>query len=322
MQCGACTYENKPGSLQCSICSTPLQSLEEPVDIVVDEEEVPKESTRLFCDLDRLFIGAVDRALQDLYDRVNKKQITSKEDLDMQLLIAESCIHGSVNGSISHIYVEEALSYVRNTMFARLQSYFALHRRLVTDSIGTGLEEKVFPFWDEDMDYQGAPYKTVSIDPTTAEYEWMLALFKGSGYNNLKVDRIQNHELLRNYQLFKRTIPDKTEAFLFHGTSDSSVDSICASNIDPRMNGKNGVMYGFGAYFARKYTTSLKFCTGRKKIMFLAKVLIGRWKTVGKAGMKKPPSGFDTVCDKVQNPQMHVVFDRHQIIPIYRIELL
>jgi len=314
---------NQPASLKCAVCDTPFDMPEpsapfDPVEMMVDQEEKEDKGVRLFCDLDRMFIGAVDCVLTDLYDKVEKKQITSTEDLDMQLMIAESCIHGSVNGAISHAYVEEALSYVRRTMFERLKRHFALHRKMITD--GGVSDEKVFPFWDDEMDYRGATYRTVSVDSGTAEYEWMMALFNGSGLK-LKVDRVQNPTLLRNYRLFKRTIPDKTEAYLFHGTSASSVDAICSTNIDPRMNGKNGVRYGFGAYFARKYTTSLGFCTGGKRVMFLAKVLIGRWKTGGKQGMKKPPDGFDSVCDTVRNPQMHVVFDRHQIIPIYRIEL-
>ena len=117
---------------------------------------------------------------------------------------------------------------------------------------------------------------------------------------------------------------DKTTAFLWHGSAAKSVELIAKSNLDPRLNGKNGIVYGKGAYLARTPATSLGFCLPGKRggtlKMLLVKALIGRHKTRGVTTMVKPPQGFDSVVNNVQSPEIHVVFDMAQLYPAYVIE--
>ncbi|KAJ8391028.1 hypothetical protein AAFF_G00096490 [Aldrovandia affinis] len=49
------------------------------------------------------------------------------------------------------------------------------------------------------------------------------------------------------------------ERHLFHGTTEDSAKEICSNNFDPRVSGKNGVVYGRGSYFAQDASYSNKY---------------------------------------------------------------
>lgn len=54
--------------------------------------------------------------------------------------------------------------------------------------------------------------------------------------------------------------------------------------------------------------------------MVLAKVLLGR-QAPGKSGMRKPPTGCDSVTGVVGHEATHVVFDNDQAYPLYIVTL-
>lgn len=81
------------------------------------------------------------------------------------------------------------------------------------------------------------------------------------------------------------------ERHLFHGTVRDFIEDIC-HNFDPRVSGVNGVVYGYGSYFARDASYSNTFAAvspdAGVRHMFLAKVLVGKV-SVGKCKYRRPP---------------------------------
>ena len=73
------------------------------------------------------------------------------------------------------------------------------------------------------------------------------------------------------------------ERLLYHGTSHDVVDDICFQNVDFRMSGKNGTMYGKGAYFSPSARYSHGYSKPDSKghyYMFVVQVLVGRYTMV------------------------------------------
>lgn len=112
------------------------------------------------------------------------------------------------------------------------------------------------------------------------------------------------------------------EKSLFHGTD--SIDTcygICTNNFDFRLSGKNATMYGKGSYFATTAKYSNCYTRGPLRLMFRARVLIGRY-TKGEKDIACPPNipgeghkRFDSCVDDETNPTIFVVFDRNQSYP-------
>lgn len=116
------------------------------------------------------------------------------------------------------------------------------------------------------------------------------------------------------------------EQQLFHGTdSEEVVRGICVNGFDFRVSGKNGTVYGKGAYFARDASYSNNYTNIRgKKYMFQAKVLVGRF-TKGTADMTRPPPRaghvlYDSCVNDINQPTIFVTFDQNQSYPEFLIE--
>ncbi|XP_046559247.1 uncharacterized protein LOC124268250 [Haliotis rubra] len=116
------------------------------------------------------------------------------------------------------------------------------------------------------------------------------------------------------------------EQQLFHGTdSEEVVRGICVNGFDFRVSGKNGTVYGKGAYFARDASYSNNYTNIRgKKYMFQAKVLVGRY-TKGTADMTRPPPRaghelYDSCVNDINQPTIFVTFDQNQSYPEFLIE--
>lgn len=119
---------------------------------------------------------------------------------------------------------------------------------------------------------------------------------------------------------------NENEKTLFHGTdSFETCKGICTNNFDFRLSGKNGTVYGEGAYFAKeaKYSNNYtKSGESDKRYMFLAKVLVGSY-TKGNSSLKRPPETgvgsklYDTCVDNESDPNIYVVFELNQCYPLY-----
>lgn len=132
--------------------------------------------------------------------------------------------------------------------------------------------------------------------------------------------------------MLKRKSKEPLEKHLFHGTTKEASESICLNNFDPRVDNVNGRSYGLGTYFATtsqmsNYYAGLQEPVGVRH-MFLAKVLVGRTCLGDKHDRRPPPYNsktqqhalYDTCVNRMENPQMFVVFDSCQCYPYYLIK--
>ncbi|XP_041378353.1 protein mono-ADP-ribosyltransferase PARP11-like [Gigantopelta aegis] len=157
-----------------------------------------------------------------------------------------------------------------------------------------------------------------------------------SQFNIQSLFRIQNPSLWKKYCDTKATMemtlqqegmagPVK-EKQLFHGTEDNVtvIRGICHNNVDFRLSGKNGSVYGDGAYFARDAKYSHSYTKGPVRFMFLSRVLVGQY-AKGDSSYRRPPSRvghtlYDSCVNDVKNPSVYVIFDIAQSYPEYLME--
>ncbi|KPP64110.1 TCDD-inducible poly-like [Scleropages formosus] len=147
-------------------------------------------------------------------------------------------------------------------------------------------------------------------------------IFQWDKYRRQKEHMLNRHPHLR----------DTLERYLFHGTTEDAAKDICWNNFDPRVSGKNGVVYGHGSYFARDASYSDSYAQASTKSpykhMFLAKVLVGNM-SLGKRKYCRPPplegkvgryEAYDTCVNHLNDPTVFVVFDNCQCYPYYLIK--
>ncbi|OCT90698.1 protein mono-ADP-ribosyltransferase TIPARP isoform X2 [Xenopus laevis] len=160
-----------------------------------------------------------------------------------------------------------------------------------------------------------------------------------SSYLILEIFRIQNYFQWERYSRKRAHMRQNAEEnekrllerHLFHGTDQGSVEAICRQNFDPRMCGKNGILYGQGCYFARDASNSNHFTGGSlpgHRFMFLAKVLVGR-PSVGHVSFRRPPQInpsdpcsplYDSCVSSGRDPSIFVIFDNDQCFPYFLIK--
>ncbi|XP_030006202.1 protein mono-ADP-ribosyltransferase PARP11 isoform X2 [Sphaeramia orbicularis] len=195
------------------------------------------------------------------------------------------------------------------------------------------------------------PYQLILLNEASPEYQTVAHYVKGEGLLDrsiISINRIQNLDLWEIYCRKKKHlmriqgVKHIEERRVFHGTKMKNVDSICKYNFDLRLAGHNGHVYGKGIYFARHaayadnysesstdplplYGRQTQVLPGqRTKVIFLARVMIGR-STVGQKRFVTPDDGkIDRTCDScvddINNPNIFVVFDPNQIYPEYLIQ--
>ncbi|XP_062374609.1 protein mono-ADP-ribosyltransferase PARP12-like [Sardina pilchardus] len=176
-------------------------------------------------------------------------------------------------------------------------------------------------------------YERIELNSVSSEYIEVLNSFNRTmeGCNNLSIERIQNLTLWKSFDLQKddmkiKSVRDVDERLLFHGTKARYVDAICKENIDKRIDGENGTWYGEGSYFARdaKYSNQFTDKQGRRS-MFMCRILVGDF-TAGRPDYIVPPYkveqlvAFDSCVDKVDDPNIFVIFEKNQIYPEYLIQ--
>ncbi|KAL3046254.1 hypothetical protein OYC64_004293 [Pagothenia borchgrevinki] len=192
-------------------------------------------------------------------------------------------------------------------------------------------------YWDNMA--AGEALKTVELLPSNAEYRTVKEAFKRTvGKTVLKIERLQNVHLRCAYEAQKKQISDKykqqggeCEKLLYHGTTQDNCQSIVKTGFNRRFSGQNATSYGKGTYFAvnANYSaqpTYSKPAADGSQLMFVARVLTGIY-TQGQQNMRVPPpvsnqeghDRYDSVVDRVDNPQMYVVFHDNQAYPDYLI---
>lgn len=176
--------------------------------------------------------------------------------------------------------------------------------------------------------------RTVELKPNSTEYTDVEKAFRKTGLTSqiLKIERIQNETLWKNYMNEKEYLEQKNkhknnEKQLFHGTGAENIDKINERGFNRSFAGMHGAMIGNGVYFAVSAVYSAngyaKPDTRGHKRMYLARVLVGDF-TTGKAGLLTPPAKnstspdqYDSVSDNAQS--MFVIFHDNYAYPEYLI---
>ncbi|XP_072026424.1 protein mono-ADP-ribosyltransferase PARP14-like [Amphiura filiformis] len=199
--------------------------------------------------------------------------------------------------------------------------------------------------------------KVIGLSKTSSEYQTIQTTFLSSvgvgghgtcsckqcrrtpnrGFNVIKIERIQNKELFRQYQARKETmqlaLPNiDVEQSLYHGTASNACDAINRRGFNRSYSGlKAGLnAYGEGTYFAKSasYSAQPNYSApdemGQQR-MYMCKVLTGEY-THGRSGMKLLPNKpgnqneiYDSLVDNVKQPGIFVIFHDAQAYPEYLI---
>jgi hypothetical protein len=121
----------------------------------------------------------------------------------------------------------------------------------------------------------------------------------------LYIDEVFNSNLLSYYDDQRKNMNDfKCEKQLFHGTSESAIQSIVDNGFDPTMN--KSAAYGYGTYFAvnAKYSSNYMRSNNPVTHMFLADVLIGKLVT-GQRRTQDNIYTWDNNVDNLSNPTIY-----------------
>lgn len=184
------------------------------------------------------------------------------------------------------------------------------------------------------------PFELVMLDENSVDYQKV----SGSFYKTLdrqqhtieSIFRLQNHNLWSlfcnqeklmeaNFQRIGSKLP-LNKPYLFHGTDSlDAVRGICINNFDYRVSGKNGTMYGEGAYFARDAKYSHRYTKPPLRFMFMVPVLVGQY-TKGNQTYRRPPNKpgsdhelFDSCVNDVSRPSIYVLSDKNKYYPEFLI---
>jgi len=203
----------------------------------------------------------------------------------------------------------------------------------ITELIMNDLVIPLPPSWkstDDDI-------KLVQLPVDDEEYRTASSCFlQGFRCNIIKIERVQNPCLYREYMKAKQKLADKrggnpNELLLKHGTRSTPPEKIWNTGdhtntygFDPRYSAEG--YFGKGAYFAEDtsysdgYASSITLPEGPAKQMFLAKVAAGLFdqKPVLDRTLLHPSPGFDSVRGPITNSnQGIIIYELHRSYPAY-----
>ncbi|XP_052771698.1 protein mono-ADP-ribosyltransferase PARP14-like [Mya arenaria] len=178
-------------------------------------------------------------------------------------------------------------------------------------------------------------YKLAPADKEYTDLSGRFHASSGGGYTIHSIEKVQNKSLWLQYEAKKKQLEGqnpagtKNEQFLWHGTSEDTVDSVNAHGFNRSYCGKNATAFGDGVYFAvnANYSCSDTYsrpgAQGLKKMYYCA-VLTGEF-ILGKSGMRvQPPKTnagknalYDSVVNNVAGPAMYIIFNDTQAYPLY-----
>ncbi|XP_073670240.1 uncharacterized protein [Paramisgurnus dabryanus] len=182
------------------------------------------------------------------------------------------------------------------------------------------------------------PYQAFTVKRESSEYQKIESFVKDVGLLQqtiVSICRIQNVDLWELYcrkkiQLMKiKGQSEIEEQKLFHGTSVNNLHSICTFNFNCRLpqSKRRRHTYGNGTYFAKHASYADNYSeinTQGTKIMLLARVIVGKYKT-GSRDYCTPDDDeneytYDSCVDDTRYPRIFVIFDSNQIYPEYVLE--
>ncbi|XP_023666692.1 protein mono-ADP-ribosyltransferase TIPARP-like [Paramormyrops kingsleyae] len=192
------------------------------------------------------------------------------------------------------------------------------------------------PTHDQDVNLVEVPFGTEAYHQVHRLFHRTMSETK---MEIVSIEQVQNVFQWDKYRRQKQHMHDRRldqggtlEMHLFHGTTEDAAKDICWNNFDPRVSGKNGVVYGHGSYFARDASYSNDYARAPSPVglqhMFLAKVLVGNM-SLGKRKYYRPPQlktsmskyeSYNTCVNHLDNPSIFVVFDSGQCYPYYLIK--
>lgn len=213
---------------------------------------------------------------------------------------------------------------------------YAVKRVLLAE----GESENIPNHWE---DMNGVQLKEVELINTSREYLDVMTSFPKTlpiPRNIVKIKRIQNPTLWKNYLLEKKTISEKNaagienERILFHEPSSQSLKYISSRGFDRNFSDLGE--YGKGSYFYKEPVSAFRDTYSRfqpfpgkvqLKHMFRARVITGDF-CQGRKNMLIPPGKnalhpedlYDSVVDHLQKPSLFVIFKDIQAYPEYLIE--
>ena len=117
-------------------------------------------------------------------------------------------------------------------------------------------------------------------------------------------DRLQTAYAERKFEIAKRG--DMNEYHLFHGTSETAVNSIASGGFDPSYNKTSA--YGIGTYFAKNASYSFSYMKPNKSdisFMFYCDVLLGT-SCRGSASLVIDTNKYDSAVDNLVTPTIVV----------------
>ncbi|KAK2913336.1 hypothetical protein Q8A67_001735 [Cirrhinus molitorella] len=110
-------------------------------------------------------------------------------------------------------------------------------------------------YWDKMS--QSDTLQVFDLDPSSTEYKTLKEDFKKTVTKTvLKIQRIQNMNVLRLYEVHKKELESKNgpvgagEKILYYGTSEVSCSSIMKTSFNRSLAGQNATICGHGTYFA------------------------------------------------------------------------
>lgn len=148
----------------------------------------------------------------------------------------------------------------------------------------------------------------------------------------LGVHRVESKGLDSVYKAVRGTMGATAateERSLWHGTSQNCVRNIVLNGFNRAYGVRHGRKLGQGTYFSSAAAYSVRFCDrgrGARRVVFLAKVLVGAW-AKGSPDLVEPPhrdnerlERYDTTVDDVASPSIFCVFRDFQAVPRYLVE--
>ena len=144
------------------------------------------------------------------------------------------------------------------------------------------------------------------------------------------------HNLKKNKNVFeaiKRTKQNKSEYWLYHGTSTENIEKIICNGFDRNHNKRD--LYGKGTYFALSPLVAMKYCTAARNdsgsgngsyAMLACRVLVGDYtkgfKYMGQEALYKEDgvTQYDSLVNDVLKPSIFVINRDYHAIPMYVIE--
>ncbi|KAM9305665.1 protein mono-ADP-ribosyltransferase PARP15-like [Gastrophryne carolinensis] len=154
-------------------------------------------------------------------------------------------------------------------------------------------------------------------------------------YQVIKIERIQNVKLWQSSWIKRQAVDRKNPGkknvrHLYHGTSCDSIENINQFGFNRIYCGPHGTAYGKGTYFAVRsnYSCDSRYSqpdSNGHKYIYQAVVITGRY-CQGNSAFKEPPhidghnkDRYDSVVDKMNDPEMFVVFYDDYAYPEYLI---